>query len=298
MLTAGVAPHLMEPPVNVLRLSLHPDGLAPRILNLGEWRAICSTGSPARPWSSGDPALCRTARGARGAAGSRAGPRRRSSRRARSPCRSVSASSGEELAFISTATSFGTAIEVTVSELAIESFFPADEATARFLRSLERAGVSIVHETIARRIVFGEGAVASLPPELAASGSAAAGDRRDGRRRATPSACWLRSAAADRSSACACTSRRAGRGCARQGPRARSRLPRLDRRRIGGRAREGRRADRGPPDRRRADDLRGLRADASGGYRGWPQDDRPGSRRARRASSSTTPRSPTTCPPR
>ncbi len=42
---------------------------------------------------------------------------------------------GEELAFISTATSFGTAIEVTVSELAIESLFPADEATARALRA-------------------------------------------------------------------------------------------------------------------------------------------------------------------
>src|SRR3954464_7240283 len=37
VLTAGVAEHLLEPPVNVLRLSLHPDGLAPRIANLGEW---------------------------------------------------------------------------------------------------------------------------------------------------------------------------------------------------------------------------------------------------------------------
>jgi hypothetical protein len=42
---------------------------------------------------------------------------------------------GVELAFISTATSFGTATEVTVSELAIESFFPADDETARFLRA-------------------------------------------------------------------------------------------------------------------------------------------------------------------
>ncbi len=38
LLTAGVAPDLLEPPVNVLRLSLHPDGMAPRIANLGEWR--------------------------------------------------------------------------------------------------------------------------------------------------------------------------------------------------------------------------------------------------------------------
>src|SRR3954452_22164453 len=39
VLTAGCASHLLEPPVNVLRLSLHPDGLAPRIVNLGQWRA-------------------------------------------------------------------------------------------------------------------------------------------------------------------------------------------------------------------------------------------------------------------
>src|SRR3954468_21956597 len=39
LLTDGVAAHLLEPPVNVLRLSLHPGGLAPRILNLAEWRA-------------------------------------------------------------------------------------------------------------------------------------------------------------------------------------------------------------------------------------------------------------------
>src|SRR3954467_14336038 len=39
VLTAGVAPELLEPPVNVLRVSLHPDGMAPRIANLGEWRA-------------------------------------------------------------------------------------------------------------------------------------------------------------------------------------------------------------------------------------------------------------------
>ena len=39
LLTAGAAPSLLEPPANVLRLSLHPDGIASRIVNLGEWRA-------------------------------------------------------------------------------------------------------------------------------------------------------------------------------------------------------------------------------------------------------------------
>ena len=39
MLTAGAAPHLLEPPINALRLTLHPEGMAPRITNLGQWRA-------------------------------------------------------------------------------------------------------------------------------------------------------------------------------------------------------------------------------------------------------------------
>ena len=45
---------------------------------------------------------------------------------------------GEELAFISTATTFGTATDVTVSELAIESFFPADDTTAKALERRSR----------------------------------------------------------------------------------------------------------------------------------------------------------------
>src|SRR4051794_31925358 len=39
LLTDGVAAELLEPPVNVLRLALHPRGMAPKITNLGEWRA-------------------------------------------------------------------------------------------------------------------------------------------------------------------------------------------------------------------------------------------------------------------
>jgi transcriptional regulator with XRE-family HTH domain len=39
LLTEGVAAELLAPPLNVLRVSLHPDGVAPRLANLGEWRA-------------------------------------------------------------------------------------------------------------------------------------------------------------------------------------------------------------------------------------------------------------------
>jgi transcriptional regulator with XRE-family HTH domain len=54
-LVGGCAPELLEPPVNVLRLSLHPDGMAPRIVNLGQWRAhlLTQPSAPRRsPWRS------------------------------------------------------------------------------------------------------------------------------------------------------------------------------------------------------------------------------------------------------
>ena len=57
LLIDGVAPHLLEPPVNVLRLSLHPEGLAPRIVNLGEWRAHLLDRLGREAVISGDPAL-------------------------------------------------------------------------------------------------------------------------------------------------------------------------------------------------------------------------------------------------
>lgn len=134
MLTAGVADHLLEPPVNVLRLGLHPDGLAPRILNLPHWRAHLLDRLSRQAVVSGDPALFALHEELAAFPGGRPGH-----------AVDLEASEiavplrieieGTELAFISTATSFGTATEITVSELAIESFFPADERTARFVRA-------------------------------------------------------------------------------------------------------------------------------------------------------------------
>jgi transcriptional regulator with XRE-family HTH domain len=134
ILTEGVAPHLLEPPVNVLRASLHPEGCAPRIVNLAEWRAHLLDRVGRQAVATGDPALAalhdEVARypggdGSPGpdlAAGEIAVPLRIRYR-------------DIELAFISTMTLFGTAVDITLSELAIESFFPADEATRRFLDS-------------------------------------------------------------------------------------------------------------------------------------------------------------------
>ena len=53
----GVAPELLEPPVNVLRVSLHPEGIAPRIANLAEWRAHLLDRLGRQAVSTGDPAL-------------------------------------------------------------------------------------------------------------------------------------------------------------------------------------------------------------------------------------------------
>ena len=138
LLTAGVAEHLLEPPVNVLRVSLHPEGVAPRIVNLAEWRAHLLDRLGREAVASGDPALSALHEELAGyqrdepghvpdlAAGGIAVPLR---------LRSGDA----ELAFISTATTFGTAVDITVSELSIEAFFPADDATSEFVRSWARS---------------------------------------------------------------------------------------------------------------------------------------------------------------
>lgn len=139
LLTEGAAAHLLDPPVNVLRLALHPEGVAPRIVNLGEWRAHLLDRLGRQAVASGDPALfalheeLASYPGGGGGytvdleAGSIAVPLR------------IRGAGDQELAFISTATTFGTAVDVTVSELSIESFFPADDATARALQAIELA---------------------------------------------------------------------------------------------------------------------------------------------------------------
>ena len=138
VLTDGAAPYLLEPPVNVLRLGLHPDGLAPRIRNLGEWRAHLLDRLSRQAVVSGDPALFALHEELAALPGAQPGLAA-SLEVSEIAVPLLLTVDGIELAFISTATSFGTAIEVTVSELAIESFFPADEATAGFLRARSEA---------------------------------------------------------------------------------------------------------------------------------------------------------------
>jgi transcriptional regulator with XRE-family HTH domain len=134
LLTAGVAAHLLEPPVNVLRLSLHPEGMAPRIVNLGEWRAHLLDRLGRQAVVSGDPALFALHEELAGYPGSEPAPVPDLEAGAIAVPLRVRAGE-QELGFISTATTFGTAADVTVSELSIESFFPADESTALALRA-------------------------------------------------------------------------------------------------------------------------------------------------------------------
>lgn len=138
-MTAGVAQHLLVPPLNAMRLTLHPEGLAPRIRNLREWRADLLAqmerqialvrsaelrelyeevaGYPVEPGPGG--------------------------REWDGPSSSVPFAlpllieqDGRLLSFVASIATFNTPMDVTVAELAIETFLPADPGTAAYLRSL------------------------------------------------------------------------------------------------------------------------------------------------------------------
>src|SRR5262249_42738070 len=112
----GVAPHLLEPPVNVLRVSLHADGLAPRIVNLQEWRSHLLDRLAREAIATGDPALGalhdELSRYPGGTDGAGVDP---AAAEIAVPLR-IRSGAGE-LAFLSTKTGFGTAVDITVAEL-------------------------------------------------------------------------------------------------------------------------------------------------------------------------------------
>lgn len=122
---------LLEPPVNVLRLSLHPEGIAPAIVNLAEWRAHLLRRLREQCIASGDPELARL----RDELQTYPAPPNEEEREdfAGIAVPFVLAVGGRQLSFLSTTTVFGTPTEITLAELAIESFFPADEQTAAAL---------------------------------------------------------------------------------------------------------------------------------------------------------------------
>lgn len=129
----SAAPFLNEPPVNVLRLSLHPQGLAPRIVNLGEWRAHLLHRLRHQADASGDPVLQALHEELAGYPGPDADAPAAGAHSFAVPMQ-LRTPHGV-LSLISTTTVFGTPTDVTLSELAIETFLPADEATARCLQA-------------------------------------------------------------------------------------------------------------------------------------------------------------------
>ena len=144
-LLAGIDASLLQAPVNVLRLSLHPLGLAPRIANYAQWRAHLFERLRRQIDVSADPVLVTLLDELAGY------PRP-------SDTQDMSHGSSHEyagvvvpfqlatesgvLSFISTTTVFGTPVDVTLAELALESFFPANAATAEALRGFAEAGAT------------------------------------------------------------------------------------------------------------------------------------------------------------
>jgi hypothetical protein len=133
LLLEGCAPELVQPPLNVLRVSLHPDGMAPRILNLGAWREHLLERVDRQITLTGDGDLARLREEvAAYPAPEHSGPSEVIGDIV-VPLHMRTAA-GDELRFFSTMATFGTAVDITVAELSIEAFFPADDATARAMR--------------------------------------------------------------------------------------------------------------------------------------------------------------------
>jgi transcriptional regulator with XRE-family HTH domain len=135
VLVDGVAPGLLDPPCNVLRATLHPDGLSSRILNLDEWfdhiignlrRQVAVTGDD--ELRALDDELCGYATGMSVVMK----PPQEASRAIAVPMR-LRTDDGE-LAFITMIATFGTALDITLTELSIETFLPADASTAALLQ--------------------------------------------------------------------------------------------------------------------------------------------------------------------
>jgi transcriptional regulator with XRE-family HTH domain len=135
----GVDPMLLARPVNALRLSLHPKGLGPRIVNFAEWHAHVVDRLRHQIDLTADAGLIDLLEEVRGYGRALAPPGRARPAPAAAPQMIVPfrVRIGNELAsFFTTTMVFGTPVEVTLSELALESFFPADAETAELVKRL------------------------------------------------------------------------------------------------------------------------------------------------------------------
>jgi transcriptional regulator with XRE-family HTH domain len=132
LFTDGVAAYLLEPPVNVLRLSLHPEGTAQKVINLAEVRAHLLDRLRRQVALTADERLAALHDEVSAYPGGEAALQPHETGIA-VPVR-LRTADNRELAFFSTIATFGTAVDITLAELSIETFFPADEATVAQLR--------------------------------------------------------------------------------------------------------------------------------------------------------------------
>lgn len=132
-LLQGIAPELLAPPLNVLRLSFHPQGLAPRTVNLAEWCAHLLERLHRQCEATADPELLKLYRELK----TYPVPARAAPIAADSVVVPFKMRLGDDvLSFISTTMIFGTPLDITLSELAVETFFAADDLTAARLRNI------------------------------------------------------------------------------------------------------------------------------------------------------------------
>jgi transcriptional regulator with XRE-family HTH domain len=131
------APELMRRPVNAIRLVLHPNGLAPRIVNYSEWRghvvAVLRQQIEARA-DPGVQSLLAEVMTYPTPAGAASAPVSEGARRFATPLQ-IATDAGIA-SFLNTTTIFGTPTDVTLSELALEMMFPADELTIAIARQM------------------------------------------------------------------------------------------------------------------------------------------------------------------
>jgi hypothetical protein len=131
---AGIDPSLVAPPANVLRATLHPNGFAPRIENLAQWRAHVLARVARDVELTADPVLAELLKELRAYPMNGAPAEHTELQFPGVVIPLKLRTEAGVLSMFSTTTVFGTATEVTLSELVLEAFYPADEFTAEFLR--------------------------------------------------------------------------------------------------------------------------------------------------------------------
>jgi transcriptional regulator with XRE-family HTH domain len=134
-LLEGINPALLAPPINVLRASLHPNGLASRIVNLGEWRHHLLNRLRGDADRCADPVLSALHEELRALPAPASQRPSSSAHSIAVPLMIRNPANDAVLSFISTTTVFGSAVDVTLAELTLECFYPTDEETRRALTS-------------------------------------------------------------------------------------------------------------------------------------------------------------------